>query len=216
MSGWGGRQQRQKSDSSQRGSQGLAACTCVDRPATFRDPPQTVGPRHGLNAAIHARGSSTLVAVVLAKYERRRLPPSVLAQHERTLFASRACLLACSGYHSCLLKRMSANPPARSVVEESKWAVWGVMTACPPSGPAPAAVPAASQGSAVLHGEAIRSLRVATCSVWRWSRVKWWWCWRWWSSNLGGVQAATGCYWPKKKVSGTLRSAMRIIVTRTL
>lgn len=85
MAGWGGRQQRQKSDSSQRGSQGLAACTCVDRPATFRDPPQTVGPRRGLNAAIHARGSSTLVAVVLAKYERRRLPPSVLAQHERTL-----------------------------------------------------------------------------------------------------------------------------------
>ena len=118
MAGWGGRQ-RQKSDSSQRGSQGLAACTCVDRPATFRDPPQTVGPRRGLNAAIHARGSSTLVAVVLAKYERRRLPPSVLAQHERTLFASRACLLACSGYHSCLLKRMSANPPARSVVKES-------------------------------------------------------------------------------------------------
>lgn len=63
MAGWVGRLQRRKSDSSQRGSQGLAACTCVDRPASFRDPPQTVGAktwlerRHPRSRIIHSRRS---------------------------------------------------------------------------------------------------------------------------------------------------------------
>jgi len=69
------------------------------------------------------------------------------------------------------------------------------MTACPPSGPAPAAVPAASQGGAVLHGEAIRSLRVATCSVWRWSRVE---C----GGAGGGGHQTWGVFKPQRAATG--------------
>lgn len=59
----------------QRGSQGLAAYACFDRPASVRDPPQANRgrPRHGDNAGIRPRGRPLFSELACARSERSGL-----------------------------------------------------------------------------------------------------------------------------------------------